>query len=336
LPKGGVTQTTTDGKIVFAASAPSDTSTFTYNATLAYSAISTPVGTSAKASTASAQNTDEYSGTGFFQQLFYLGDGMAALKKNDPDESTGTFDPSKLGPNGELDLNAWFKPTESSQNSNFYADILSRAHVGVDVPTPDFFPGPIEFLRLDFSLTGGGIVGVSPTYDRFNAGSNLNEAVTTPDIPAQPTVRSLGTNSANVYNPASKTSGATSYGNASFTVAIPVPYLSWTVYHRHDNEATTGGLTAAGLDNIAEQNNLDYVSYYADILSLRPLLACDAAYLGAPSGFQDRSLVSLGAGGELSLGPLNVDFLYAKTYVDTSTQTKSANLTVQVTYDIHF
>jgi hypothetical protein len=272
-------------------------------------------------------DTDEYSGTFFFQNILYF-------PNRTRDEVVASTD---RWADGEVDSSAWLRPAESTQNSNFYADGLAKVHLGMDVPVLDTH----QVVRVDWSLTGGGIVGVSPATSRFFAGSNLNEsAQEAANTVPSPVIRSLGTNTGGVYSVSSKLGGATSYANQDLTIALPLPFAPFcsSTVLQEDGERHDFMMQCVDLfeGDVPAENNLYYIGNYETFFSIKPLVTCDAVWLGAPNGFSDRSITSVGAGGEITLGVLNFDIVYAKTVFDTSTQTKSANLTFQATYDIHF
>jgi hypothetical protein len=300
-----------------------------------------------------AVNTGEYSGATHAQELWHAYLNTKNLNMTDrPDVDESNSAGSGDGVNShmismEFDLSQWVKPASVTQNSNFYTSAAANAHFGADVPVdPTFFSGienSPEFLRVDASLTGGGIMGESPDNDRFYGG-NTSSAGGVTDAPS-PVVRSFGTGKLGLL-PASKlavgkTAGAISYANANVTIAFPLPGLARRFLT--DEEASTlNNLFTDPChplpDNDSNQDQINYIANYDDLFSLRPVFTCDAAWLGGPAYFRDRNLVSVGGGAELSCTVINFDILYEVTLHDSYArqQPLGENIIAQISYDIHF
>ena len=77
---------------------------------------------------------------------------------------------------------------------------------------------------------------------------------------------------------------------------------------------------------------VDFLCYDADLYSLKPVLLLDTAWLGAPSGFSDRTVASVGGGLEATIVVVNFDVIYAHTVYDSSNQNTNGNLIFQLSY----
>jgi len=341
LPKGGSVENDISGEAGAAFNLLDSKNLSRANADDAYTL---KLGTDAKATekTLNSKTTDEYSLTLDPQAVYYFFDPAPS-----PDVGTG------LGYDGEVDGTTWVVPTDSAPGG-YYTNADGRVHVGCDLDA-EKWPGftrpdasgtvSPQMLRLDAALSGGGVLGPIPSQsDYIYGGNNLTEGIAS-GLPS-PVVRSIGSNQAAVYSRTGGKSGADSYANFNFTAALPVPGLplSYGVVRQNncvdgvENALSTkpdpGGAKPSEDPSIA-QDRLDYLANLYGF-SFKPLFVCDAAWMGAPRGFRNRSLVAVGGGGEFSVGALNFDLVYATTVVDSAHQPPGENIVFQVTYDWHF
>jgi hypothetical protein len=293
-----------------------------------------------------AVNTDEYSATAHLQQLMHFHELI--LDDNNKPYSCYIKNDSTVVPSTidvESDLNEWVKPDESTQNSNFFTSVAGSFHTGGDIPVPVQYISGVdeapEYIRGDLTFSGGGIFDVAPDTDRFYGGNTPSGTQAT-DLPS-PTVRSFGTGKLGVYPDAgTKQAGTISFADTNFTLALPFPGLAFPFLDPDASKKVEGFIEPLNhnnqgiVDNLANRDELDYVANYEDKFAVHPLFTCDAAWLGGPSNYHDRSLVSVGGGAEFTLAIVNFDILYEGTLHDSAHQPHSENIIAQISYDIHF
>jgi len=234
------------------------------------------------------------------------------------------------------ELTTWIHPAMTTQSDAFYGEGVARFHYAGAVHT-----GPAQYIRFDSALTGGGTAGAAPNYALFYAGNTLTNAdVSSADLPT-PIIRSLGSNSAGVYSPAGATSGASSFANLNSVVAFPIHWLSAPLIPQEQvgDGALPEGVyntivnsTEQPYDTPRYENGVNFLCYDADLYSLKPVLLLDTAWLGAPSGFSDRTVASVGGGLEATIVVVNFDVIYAHTVYDSSNQNTNGNLIFQLSY----
>jgi hypothetical protein len=345
-PNGQATKTTTSGAATFALSGSDQLGTF--NFTLKESPGVDAVSNNMTGKP--AVNTTQIHSTTYSQQVWHA----YITKTTQGTTLTDTPDLSNRDREElykhmislQMDLDEWINPTDSEQNSDFFTSAAGTAHIGGDIPVwYTGIDGSPEFIRLDASATGGGIIGEAPSTSQFYGG-NTPVAAGPSTLPA-PVIRSFGTGRLGLYpdmgTHVSGTAGAVSFANANFTLAIPVG-LSWRFLSDKDDGARLFGLFNSNdpktrlAEDDAAYDDINYVANYDDIFSLKPVFTCDAAWMGAPANYQDRNLVSLGGGAEFSLTSFNLDVLYEATVHDSAAkyQRLGENIIVQLSYDIHF
>jgi hypothetical protein len=299
-----------------------------------------------------ATNTDEYTGIAHGSQILreYARSFLCSKEEKERRNLAAMV----------ISFDEWIKSAEATQKSNFYTGSIGRCDFQADIPTDwptgwryddvgandDLTHAP-ECFRVEATLTGGGLAGVAPGGDEFSGGNTDSAGSSGASLP-DPVLRSFGTGKLQLYPITPKKgvspSGATSYANANLTVAFPFPYLTFPLLDHTETAILNRVLdgdpdgTHPIVDDSANENTIGYWGNYADRFSFRPVFTSDAVWLGAPYGFRDRNLISVGGGGEFSILSINIDLLYEVTLHDTAVkqQPLGENVIAQVSYDIHF